>query len=82
MDFLSVLLHQRTRKIDTIIPDVVITERHSDMLEITEHPVERPTSMTSSTDGGTGFVSDHAYRRPSELVMGLGFPGAGGLRNH
>lgn len=81
MDFLSVLLHQRTRKIDTIIPDVVITERHSDMLEITEHPVERPTSMTSSTDGGTGFVSDHAYRRPSELVMEIGFSGGGSLTN-
>lgn len=30
MDFLSVLLQQRTRSIGIIIPDVVITEKHTD----------------------------------------------------
>ncbi|OQP33936.1 phage baseplate protein [Pantoea latae] len=73
MDVLSVLLHQRSRKIGIIIPDVVISEKHSDVLEITEHPVERPTSS------GTGFVADHAYRRASELVMEVGFSGGGSL---
>ncbi|MBS0893953.1 hypothetical protein JK211_07885 [Tatumella sp. JGM130] len=79
MDFLSVLLNQRTRKIGTIIPDVVISERHSDALEITEHPVERPTTDTDVTSGGAGFIADHAYRRPSELVMEVGFSGGGSL---
>nr|DAL18049.1 MAG TPA_asm: hypothetical protein [Caudoviricetes sp.] len=73
MDVLSVLLHQRSRKIGIIIPDVVISEKHSDVLEITEHPVERPTSS------GSGFVADHAYRRASELVMEVGFSGGGSL---
>ena len=43
------------------------------MLEITEHPVERPTS------DGAGFIADHAYRRPSEVVMEIGFAGGGSL---
>lgn len=73
MDVLSVLLHQRTRKIGIIIPDVVISEKHSDVLEITEHPVERVTRS------GAGFVADHAYRRASELVMEIGFSGGGSL---
>ena len=73
MDILSTLFQQQTRKIGLIVPDVVITERHSDTLEITEHPVEKPTS------DGVGFVSDHAYRRPSELVMEIGFSGGGTL---
>lgn len=73
MDVLSVLLHQRSRKIGIIIPDVVISEKHSDVLEITEHPVERPTSSRA------GFVADHAYRRASELVMEVGFSGGGSL---
>ncbi|HDX9078517.1 TPA: hypothetical protein RQO69_000534 [Klebsiella oxytoca] len=73
MDILSTLFQQQTRKIGLIVPDVVITERHSDNLEITEHPVEKPTS------DGVGFVSDHAYRRPSELVMEIGFSGGGTL---
>ncbi|HHT0407052.1 TPA: phage baseplate protein [Raoultella ornithinolytica] len=73
MDILSTLFQQQSRRIGLIVPDVVITERHSDTLEITEHPVEKPTST------GVGFVSDHAYRRPSELVMEVGFSGGGTL---
>lgn len=78
MDILSVLLHQRSRRIGIIIPDVVISEKHSDALEITEHPVEVPTN-TGDSSSGAGFVSDHAYRRPSELVMEVGFSGGGSL---
>ncbi|QHP58536.1 phage baseplate protein [Pectobacterium carotovorum] len=73
MDILSVMFRQRSRKIGIIIPDVVISERHSDVLEITEHPVEKPTSS------GAGFIADHAYRRPSEVVMEVGFSGGGSL---
>lgn len=73
MDILSTLFHQQSRKIGVLIPDVVISEKHSDALEITEHPVEKTTSA------GTGSVSDHAYRRPSEVVMEVGFAGGGTL---
>lgn len=78
MDILSVLLHQRSRRIGLIIPDVVVSEKHSDSLEITEHPVEVPTN-TGDSSSGAGFISDHAYRRPSELVMEVGFSGGGSL---
>lgn len=73
MDILSTLFHQQSRRIGVIIPDVVISEKHSDTLEITEHPVEKPTSS------GTGSVADHAYRRPSEVTMEVGFSGGGSL---
>lgn len=72
MDILSTLFRQQTRQLgpDTnlIVPSVVISEKHSDMLEITEHPVEVGAA-----------VSDHAYRRPSEVVMQVGFAGGGSL---
>ncbi|BBT72368.1 phage baseplate protein [Klebsiella sp. WP8-S18-ESBL-06] len=68
MDILSTLFHQRSRKIGLIIPDVVVSEKHSDTLEITEHPVEIGAA-----------VADHAYKRPSEVVMEVGFAGGGSL---
>ncbi|MEI2684622.1 phage baseplate protein [Erwinia aphidicola] len=68
MDILSTLFHQQSRKIGLIIPNVVISEKHSDILEITEHPVEDKAP-----------VADHAFRRPSELVMEVGFAGGGSL---
>lgn len=68
MDILSTLFQQQSRRIGLIIPNVVISEKHSDTLEITEHPVE------------TGApVSDHAYKRPPEVVMEVGFSGGGSL---
>ncbi|WJV61054.1 hypothetical protein PCO87_14105 [Pectobacteriaceae bacterium C52] len=73
MDILSTLFQQQSRKIGVIVPSVVVSEKHSDALEITEHPVEKPTTT------GTGFVADHAYRRPSEVVMQVGFAGGGSL---
>lgn len=68
MDILSTLFQQQTRKIGLIVPSVVISEKHSDTLEITEHPVEAGAA-----------ISDHAYRRPSEVVMQVGFAGGGSL---
>lgn len=68
MDILSTLFRLQSRKIGIIIPDVVISEKHSDRLEITEHPVEVGAA-----------VSDHAYKRPSEVVMQVGFAGGGSL---
>ena len=68
MDILSTLFQQQTRKIGLIVPSVVISEKHSDTLEITEHPVEVGAA-----------ISDHAYRRPSEVVMQVGFADGGSL---
>lgn len=73
MDILSTLFQQQSRKIGVMVPSVVVSERHSDALEITEHPVEKTTSSAA------GFVADHAYRRPSEVVMEVGFAGGGSL---
>lgn len=58
MDILSTLFHQQSRKIGLIVPSVVVSEKHSDTLEITEHPVEIGAA-----------VADHAYKRPSEVVL-------------
>lgn len=68
MDILSTLFHQQSRKIGLIVPSVVVSEKHSDTLEITEHPVEIGAA-----------VADHAYKRPSEVVMEVGFAGGGSL---
>ncbi|AUU90271.1 hypothetical protein C2U55_14885 [Enterobacteriaceae bacterium ENNIH3] len=68
MDILSTLLRLQSRKIGIVVPDVVVSEKHSDTLEITEHPVETGAA-----------ISDHAYKRPSELVMEVGFAGGGSL---
>lgn len=68
MDILSTLFSQQSRKIGLIIPDVVISEKHNDVLEITEHPIEFGAP-----------VADHAFKRPSELVMEVGFSGGGSL---
>ncbi|OAZ21161.1 hypothetical protein AYK88_20820 [Klebsiella aerogenes] len=68
MDIHSTLFQQQSRRIGLIVPSVVVSEKHNDTLEITEHPVE------------TGApVSDHAYKRPSEVVMEVGFAGGGSL---
>lgn len=72
MDILSTLFSQNSRKIEMIVPSVVISEKHSDSSEITEHPVQVP--------GGEGFtVSDHTFDRPSEVTMEIGFAGGGSL---
>ncbi|WP_447870309.1 phage baseplate protein [Serratia fonticola] len=68
MDILSVLFSQQRRRIGAIVPSVVISEKHSDALEITEHPVEIGAP-----------VSDHAFKRPSEVTMELGFASGGSL---
>ncbi|HCM64789.1 MAG TPA: hypothetical protein DIT05_19950 [Morganella sp. (in: Bacteria)] len=72
MDILSTLFSQGSRKIEMIVPSVVISEKHSDSSEITEHPVQVP--------GGEGFtVSDHTFDRPAEVTMEIGFSGGGSL---
>ncbi len=56
------LIMRRSRAIGSIIPDVVVEERHEDTLMITEHPVESGAA-----------VSDHAYKRPARVEMRVGF---------
>ncbi|WP_333602645.1 phage baseplate protein [Atlantibacter hermannii] len=74
MDILSAIFRQQSRRIGIVVPSVVVSEKHSDTLEITEHPVEKPTTGTAS-----GFIADHAYKRPSEVIMECGFAGGGAL---
>ncbi|EOV7029583.1 phage baseplate protein [Yersinia enterocolitica] len=68
MDILSALFRQQTRKIGLLVPSVIISEKHQDALEITEHPVEVGAA-----------VNDHAYKRAAEVTMELGFAGGGSL---
>jgi hypothetical protein len=74
MDILSAIFRQQSRRIGILIPSVVVSEKHSDGLEITEHPVEKPTSESAA-----GFIADHAFKRPSEVTMECGFAGGGSL---
>lgn len=74
MDILSAIFRQQSRRVGILIPSVVVSEKHSDALEITEHPVEKPT-----TGSAAGFIADHAYKRPSEVTMECGFAGGGSL---
>lgn len=83
MDILSSLLGQQTRSISLIrsqegqssvlLPSVVISENHSDTLEITEHPIEVPTAQ------GYGTITDHAWRKPGTVTMQVGFGSSGSL---
>lgn len=72
MDILSALFHQQTRSLGTesmlLVPSVVVSEKHTDRLEITAHPVEKGAA-----------VSDHAYKHPAEVILELGFAGGGSL---
>ncbi|PNM24239.1 hypothetical protein A6J66_008570 [Yersinia enterocolitica] len=68
MDILSAIFRQQTRKIGLLVPSVIISEKHQDALEITEHPVEVGAA-----------VNDHAYKRAAEVTMEVGFAGGGSL---
>ncbi|QBX80179.1 phage baseplate protein [Citrobacter tructae] len=68
MDILSAIFRLQSRKIGILVPSVVVSEKHIDALEITEHPVEVGAS-----------VNDHAYKRASEVTMECGFAGGGSI---
>lgn len=68
MDILSVIFRLQSRKIGIFVPDVVVSEKHVDALEITEHPVELGAA-----------INDHAYKRASEVTMECGFAGGGSV---
>ena len=68
MDILSTLFRLQSRSIGVMVPDVIVSEKHSDSLAITEHPVEIGDA-----------VNDHAYKRASDVTMECGFAGGGSL---
>ena len=68
MDIRSALFRLQARQLGLLIPSVVVSEKHVDALEITEHPVEIGAS-----------VNDHAYKRASEVTMECGFAGGGSI---
>ncbi|SPP31645.1 hypothetical protein ARAF_0787 [Arsenophonus endosymbiont of Aleurodicus floccissimus] len=68
MDMLSTLFSQRSRKIGLLVPDVIISEKSQDTLKITEHPIELGAE-----------IADHAYKRPAEVMMEVGFSSGGSL---
>lgn len=55
------------RSIGGIVAQVTIRESHRDDLTITEHPVENGAN-----------ISDHAYKRPSEVEIEIGWDGTTG----
>jgi hypothetical protein len=75
---IQLLTHKPKRGFDDgsgslFVPDATIEEVHSDDLEITDHPVEQGT-----------VISDHAFKRPSELIITAGWsdsPNNSGLAN-
>jgi len=56
------LISSPMRSIGTIVPDVAISEGHTDDLAITDHPVETGAA-----------ISDHAFKIPSRVIMRCGF---------
>lgn len=56
------LITTPTRSIGYIVPDCTVTEKHSDRLTITQHPVEIGATIT-----------DHSFRNPATVVMEIGF---------
>jgi len=65
LDDAFALITVGTRSIGMIIPDVVVQEAHRDDLIITDHPVETGAA-----------ISDHAFKRPSEIEMHCGWSDA------
>lgn len=67
----SALVATQKRSLGPLKGYVVFEEIHSDELEITDHPIEQGAK-----------VSDHAYKRPAELTLKVGWsnsPMDGGL---
>ncbi|MBB4017386.1 hypothetical protein GGR16_002415 [Chelatococcus caeni] len=62
LDEAFALLIRNGRAIGPIMPHVVVQEVHRDDLIITDHPVERGAA-----------ISDHAFKRPSEIEMRCGW---------
>lgn len=55
------------QQIPIIYADITVEEEHHDELVITEHPVEQGAA-----------ISDHAYKRPSEVIIRAGWSSSSG----
>ena len=60
--YLDSILIKPKRSIGAFTAQVTIEEVHHDELEITDHPVEQGAA-----------ISDHAFKRPAELILTLGW---------
>ena len=56
------LITTASRSIGMIIPNVTLEEAHTDVLRVTDHPVEVGAA-----------ISDHAFKMPCEVVMQVGW---------
>jgi hypothetical protein len=61
----EMILMKPPRMLGYVIPDVTIEERHSDRLQVTQHPVELGAN-----------ISDHAFMLPFELSLRYGWSGS------
>ncbi len=66
-DHYALLLQRPYRSIGYIIPNIVIREIHRDDLVVTDHPVEKGAD-----------ISDHAFKRPMEVIMICGWSNSTG----
>jgi len=66
VDTVVTAIFKPQRKLGPIRAQVTIEETHQDELVITEHPVEQGAS-----------ISDHAYKKPAELTLRLGWSNSG-----
>lgn len=70
---IEALLLDRSRSItdedgQIIIPDVIISELHSDSVNVTRHPVDTGAN-----------INDHAFKEPAELVVEFGWSDSSAL---
>ena len=66
----SLLLAGRGRTIMGLFADVTVEEKHTDETEITEHPTEVGAP-----------INDHAFKKPPELKMKIGWSESAGKLN-
>ena len=62
----TILMQSQRGALGTVIPNVVVTEEHSDELTVTDHPVEQGASVT-----------DHAFKQPATVTLRMGFSQSG-----
>ena len=55
---LDTLIFKPRRQIGPLVMQVTLEERHTDDIEITDHPIEQGA-----------IISDHAFKRPAEVII-------------
>lgn len=68
MNIMAALFQSRSRHVGFIVPEVIVSEKHVDTIEVASHPVQSGAN-----------ISDHAWIKPGEIVMTCGFAGGGSL---